>query len=164
MKKKLAKARQPKVRKPQARKPEPGKARPAAAAAPPPEPYGDGADALSIEAMLRAQMVETHLAAMDCLHRARTADSPETRHQALTHATRLLSLFTRQVKTLEHTPSLGRAAPPARALVKQTMGTDEQEAHATVKTPADDPACVATLLYGDGRTPPPQAAVAGGGP
>ena len=107
--KKLAKARSAK----------PGKARratpalspslsPSTAAARPSSPPPDlpfapgprGGDTLSIEAMLRAQLEATHLAAMDCLHRATTAESPELRDRALTHATRLLALFTRQVNVL----------------------------------------------------------------
>ena len=201
MKKKLAQARQPKVRKPKARQPEPAKARPAAAAAllsgepaapphPPlsPEPCGDDGT-LSIEAMLRAQLAATHVAAMDCLRRAGTAESAEVRDQALTHATRLLSLFTRQVKTLEqgrwYTPAVARGARPARepatpeivapdiaAAAEAAMGADgpaadtveKTPADAMEQTPADDRAGLAAFAPGGGPTPAPPQATARGGP
>ena len=196
MKKKRAQARKPKARKPKARQPRPKKVRRAAAAPPPadiaalppvpPVPCdlcGDG-DTLSIEAMLRAQAAATHVAAMDCLHRASAADSAELRNQALTHATRLLSLFTRQVKTLRlgwwYMPAAGRGTTPAPDPVAPDMvaaGEAAVEAEdpvadaapqgpveAAEQTLADDPACAASVVQTGGQIPAPQPATAGGGP
>ena len=178
--KKLAKARSAK----------PGKARratpalspslsPSTAAARPSSPPPDlpfapgprGGDTLSIEAMLRAQLEATHLAAMDCLHRATTAESPELRDRALTHATRLLALFTRQVNVLER-----RRPPPAAPRTESTVASradtaEQRLADATAKAladaaaeiPADDPAGVAAFARGHGGTPARQNGTGGGG-
>lgn len=161
-----------KKKRAQARKPSPRKIRPATAAPPhtppplPPEPRdpGDpgGDDTRSIAAMLRAQLEATHLAAMDCLHRARIAESPELRDRALTHATRLLSLFTRQVNVLERRRPPAAAAPRTESRAASGADTaDQKPTHAAAKAladaaaaiPADDPACIATLAAGDGGTP-----------
>lgn len=167
-----------KKKRAQARKPSPRKIRPATAApspsgdtAPPPHPPvppeprdpGDpgGDETLSIAAMLRAQVEATHLAAMDCLHRARTAESPELCDRALTHATRLLSLFTRQVNALERRRP---AAAAPRTESRTASGADSVEqrlADSTAKAlsdaaaaiPAVDAAGVAALAARDGLTP-----------
>jgi hypothetical protein len=168
-----------KKKRAQARQPSPRKTRRAAAAPPPlppepPEPTGDDGT-LSIEAMLRAQLAATHVAAMDCLRRAGTAESDEVRDQALTHATRLLSLFTRQVKTLEqgrwYAPAPARGARPVRdAAAPEIAAAAKAEVPATVgtqggeKSPADDPAGIAALAQGGSQTPAPREAAVGGGP
>jgi len=91
--------------------PKPRKARQAAAATPPspplpPEPRSD--DTNFVESMLPTQLEATRLAAMGCLHRARTPDSPEVRD-------RELSLFTQQANGLE------RGQRPA-AVARATSG------------------------------------------
>ena len=169
MKKKHAKARQPKPRKA-------GRAAAAAPlscdAAPPAElpavfvPCDD--EALSIEAMLRAQLEETHLVAMDCLLRARTAESPELRDRALTHATRLLSLFGRQVNALERRGGRPAARPRTAGAARdagRTLAdaTARALAEAAASVPEDDPAEIAALLPG-GHTPAPPQAAAPSGP
>ena len=55
-----------------------------------------------IEGMLAAQMVGTHNAAMECLHRAMIPkQSYEGRDQNLKHAAKLLSIFSRQIEVLD---------------------------------------------------------------
>lgn len=181
MKRKQAKARQPKPKKarraaaaalPSAALPSSDTAAPPSVPPLPPEPCGD--DPLSIEAMLRAQIAATHVAAMDCLDRAGTAGTPEVRDQALTHATRLLSLFTRQVKTLEqrlwYAPAAGRGARPARDAAALDIVAPDVAAAAPdnvaamgADDPADDPAGRASFAPGGGQTPARQTA-AGGSP
>ena len=175
------KKKQTKTRKP--REPKPIKARPAAAAAPPPEapePFGADDNTLSIEAMLRAQLVETHLAAMDCLRRARTAATPEVRHQTLSHATKLLSLFTRQVNAIERgrwpVPSLARGAQPAGKPVTPQVAPEivapdiaaaiheAVEARRDEIMPPDDPAGIASPAPGEGQIPARQDGTAASGP
>ena len=52
--------------------------------------------------MLAVQMVATHSAAMECLRRAAIPDqSLEARDMNLKHATKLLSLYARQLETLD---------------------------------------------------------------
>jgi len=54
-----------------------------------------------IEGMLASQMVATHSAAMECLRRAMLRDQTFAgRDQNLKHATKLLSIYTRQIETL----------------------------------------------------------------
>jgi len=152
MKKKRAQARRPKVRKPQMGKPEPPELQtcePAASKPVPPEPCCDDG-ALSIEAMLRAQLVETHLAAMDCLRRARAGESPELRDRALTHATRLLSLFGRQVNALER-----RRPPPTTRPAGAADTAEWTLADAAAKALADLAAEIAADDPPDGTDPLP---------
>lgn len=53
------------------------------------------------ESMLAAQMVGTHTAALDCLRRAALANQTfEGRDLALKHATKLMTLYTQQLATL----------------------------------------------------------------
>lgn len=55
-----------------------------------------------IEGMLAAQMVATHSAAMECLRRAMIPTlSLIGRDQNLKHATKLLSIYSRQIETLD---------------------------------------------------------------
>lgn len=55
-----------------------------------------------IEAMLAAQMVGTHQAAMECLRRAMIPNQTfEGRNQCLAHAQRLMSLYTQQMAALD---------------------------------------------------------------
>jgi hypothetical protein len=61
-----------------------------------------------VEAMLAAQMVATHLAAMECLRRARTpGQSFEGRDMNLRHATKLTRTYTMQVDSLKRYRSKG---------------------------------------------------------
>ena len=54
-----------------------------------------------IEGMLAAQMVATHHAAMECLRRAMLAEQTfEGRDQNLKHASKLLSIYSRQIEVL----------------------------------------------------------------
>lgn len=60
------------------------------------EPHG------ALEGMLAVQMVATHSAAMECLRRAAIPDqSFEARDMNLKHATKLLSLYGRQLEALD---------------------------------------------------------------
>jgi hypothetical protein len=53
-----------------------------------------------IEGMLATQMVATHSAAMECLRRAMIPDQTFAgRDQSLKHATKLLSIYARQIET-----------------------------------------------------------------
>ncbi len=55
-----------------------------------------------IEGMLGVQMVATHSAAMECLRRAMLEEQTlEGRDQNLKHATKLLTLYARQMETLD---------------------------------------------------------------
>lgn len=55
-----------------------------------------------IEGMLAAQMVATHSAAMECLRRAMgPSQTFAGRDQNLKHATKLLSIYSRQIETLD---------------------------------------------------------------
>ena len=55
-----------------------------------------------IEGMLAAQMVATHSAAMECLRRAMIQNQPALgREQNLKHAAKLLSIYSRQIETLD---------------------------------------------------------------
>jgi hypothetical protein len=61
-----------------------------------------------VEAMLAAQMVGTHLAAMECLRRARApGQSFEGRDMNLRHATKLTRTYTMQVESLKRYRSKG---------------------------------------------------------
>jgi hypothetical protein len=61
-----------------------------------------------VEAMLAAQMVATHLAAMECLRRARApGQSFEGRDMNLRHATKLTRTYTMQVDSLKRYRSKG---------------------------------------------------------
>ena len=54
-----------------------------------------------VEGMLATQMVATHNAAMECLFRAMIPEiSIQGRDQSLKHATKLLSIFSRQIEVL----------------------------------------------------------------
>ena len=54
-----------------------------------------------IEGMLAAQMVSTHNAIMECLRRAMIeGQPPAVRDQNLKHATKLLSIYSRQIEVL----------------------------------------------------------------
>lgn len=54
-----------------------------------------------VEGMLATQMVATHNAAMECLRRAMLRDQTfEGREQNLKHATKLLSIYSRQIEVL----------------------------------------------------------------
>jgi hypothetical protein len=58
---------------------------------------GDG-----LEGMLSAQMVGTHFAALECLHRAAVPDQTFAgRDMALKHAQKLMSLYTQQLAALD---------------------------------------------------------------
>ena len=55
-----------------------------------------------IETMLAAQMVGTHLAAMECLRRAMIpGQGPQSRSAALMQAQRLMSLYAKQLDALD---------------------------------------------------------------
>lgn len=55
-----------------------------------------------IESMLSTQMIATHLAAMECLKRAALPEQTfEGRQSGLKHANKLMSLYLRQVETLD---------------------------------------------------------------
>jgi hypothetical protein len=61
-----------------------------------------------VEAMLAAQMVATHLAAMECLRRARAPGQTfEGRDMNLRHATKLTRTYTMQVESLKRYRSKG---------------------------------------------------------
>lgn len=54
-----------------------------------------------IEGMLAAQMVGTHSAAMECLHRAMYREQPsEIRDRNLKNATKLMSIYARQIDVM----------------------------------------------------------------
>ena len=54
------------------------------------------------EGMLATQMVGTHNAAMECLRRAMIPSQPiERRDENLKHATKLLSIYSRQIEVLD---------------------------------------------------------------
>jgi len=62
-----------------------------------------------VEGMLAAQMVATHAAAMECLRRSMLQDlSLEGRDSNLRHAAKLMSIFTKQLETLNRNRGKGQ--------------------------------------------------------
>lgn len=62
-----------------------------------------------MEGMLATQMVATHNAAMECLRRAMIpAQPPQGRDQNLRHASKLLSMYSRQIEVLNRHRGKGR--------------------------------------------------------
>jgi hypothetical protein len=62
-----------------------------------------------IEGMLATQMVATHSAAMECLRRSMNQNqSFEVRESSLRHAAKLLSIFTKQLETLNRNRGKGQ--------------------------------------------------------
>ncbi len=62
-----------------------------------------------IEGMLATQMVATHSAAMECLRRSMNQNqSFEVRESSLRHAAKLMSIFTKQLETLNRNRGKGQ--------------------------------------------------------
>src|SRR4051794_40952022 len=90
-----------------------------------------------VEAMLAAQMVATHLAAMECLRRARAPGQTfEGRDMNLRHATKLTRTYTMQVDSLKRYRSKGEQ----RVVVQhQHVNVTADQAAVQVNGVAHDP-------------------------
>ncbi len=86
-----------------------------------------------VEGMLATQMVATHAAAMECLRRSMIQEQKfEGRDNNLRHAAKLLSIFAKQLETLNRNRGKGQqkmtiehvnVAPGAQAMVGQFEAT-----------------------------------------
>ena len=99
-----------------------------------------------IEGMLATQMVGTHSAAMECLHRAMVPNQTfESRELNLKHAARLMSLYIGQVDALNKTRGKGQqkvavehiyVEAGAQAVIGNVQTGRRSDAHATKAPPA----------------------------
>ncbi len=97
-----------------------------------------------VEGMLATQMVATHAAAMECLRRSMIPkQSFDTRDNNLRHAAKLLSIFAKQLETLNRNRGKGQqkmtiehvnVAPGGQAMVGQFEATAKRRKKKTKKS------------------------------
>ncbi len=102
-----------------------------------------------VEGMLATQMVATHAAAMECLRRSMIQKQTfEGRDNSLRHAAKLLSIFAKQLETLNRNRGKGQqkmtiehvnVAPGGQAMVGQ-FEADPKQPRKKAKQSAPEPA------------------------